>query len=285
MDVYQLVTDRIISELEKGTVPWLRPWCSVREGAYNRITGRSYSLLNQLMLMHSGEYATFSQWSKLGGKIRKGEKSEHIVFWKWPEEEKTEEKDKDRETAKLKPILKYYSVYHVSQVEGVKPLETALPQVNAEGTGAADKLLRDYTAAEDISLECEYTSRAFYSPATDTIHIPKMDQFRDTDEYYSTAYHEAIHSTGNKKRLNRIGLQNVRFGSENYSKEELVAEIGSAFLCHHFGMGTDRSLANSAAYIGGWLKELNDDRRLIVMAAGQAEKAARYILQYSSEKE
>ena len=120
--VYEMVTDRIIAELEKGNIPWKRPWTGVRSGAYNRITKKPYSIINQILLKYSGEYATFKQWSELGGHIKKGEKSEIVVFWKIYQKEETNEETGEKEVRKI-PVLKYYNVFHISQVEGVKPLE------------------------------------------------------------------------------------------------------------------------------------------------------------------
>lgn len=120
-NVYEMVTARIIAELEKGNIPWEKPWTGVRSGAFNRISKRPYSLLNQMLLQHSGEYATFKQWQELGGHVRKGEKSEIVVFWKIFEAEETNPETGEKETKKI-PLLRYYNVFHISQVEGVEPL-------------------------------------------------------------------------------------------------------------------------------------------------------------------
>lgn len=280
MSIYEMVTDRILEELEKGTVPWRRPW-SIVGGAYNRISGKPYSLLNQLLLQHYGEYATFNQWSKLGGKIRKGEHSECIVFWKWPEkeEEKTAESDDSEPKERQKPILKYYRVFHISQVDGIEPLPTTQKTFETEPIESAKALFESYVSREHIHVEQDFSNRAFYSPVSDGIHLPKIEQYENAEEYYSTCFHEAVHSTGHRNRLNRAGIQTVRYGSETYSKEELIAEIGSAFLLQHLGISTEKSFRNSSAYIDGWLKALRSDKRLIVTASGQAEKATKYILQ------
>lgn len=119
-NVYQMVTDRIIEELEKGLIPWNKPWTGVRSGAFNRISKKPYSLINQMLLKHNGEYATFKQWQDLGGHVRKGEKSEIVVFWKIYEKE--EINDNGEKEIKKIPLLRYYNVFHISQVEGVEPL-------------------------------------------------------------------------------------------------------------------------------------------------------------------
>lgn len=283
-DVYQMVTDRILAALDSGEIPWHRPWCSVGGGAYNRITEKPYSLLNQMLLSHSGEYASLQQWNKLGGRIRKGERSEVVVFWKWcePKKEETqgaEDITEDQEPDRIpnRPILRYYRVFHISQVEGVEPLPQKIRLYNHNPIEEAEQLIGCYLHREGIVLEEELSDTAYYSPARDLIHIPSMKQYKELFEYYSTLLHEAVHSTGHITRLNRAGLQNVSFGSAVYSKEELIAEIGSACLLSDLGIETDRSLTNSAAYIQGWLHALKNDRKLVVMAAAQAQKAAEYI--------
>lgn len=120
-NVYEMVTERIIAELEKGVIPWEKPWTGVRSGAYNRVSKRPYSLLNQMLLKHTGEYATYKQWQDLGGQVKKGEKSEIVVFWKIFEAEETNKDTGEKETKKI-PLLRYYNVFHISQVEGVEPL-------------------------------------------------------------------------------------------------------------------------------------------------------------------
>ena len=279
-DVFQIVTDKILNLLQMGEeIPWHRPWCTVAGGAFNRISGKQYSLLNQMMLTHSGEYATFGQWTKLGGKIRKGEKSEIVVFWKWPEEETKKDPDEDDQDQKRKgPVLRFYRVFHISQVDGVAPLEPRIKIYNHDPIEQAEKLVHGNVIREGIRLEDEQSNTAYYSPAQDVIHIPSLWQYEYPEEYYSTALHEIVHSTGHVNRLNRPGLQTVAFGSETYSKEELVAEIACACLMSYLGIQSDRSIRNSAGYVQGWLRALQDYKRMIVFAAGQAEKAVRYIL-------
>ena len=137
-NVYEMVTSRIIAELEKGNIPWEKPWTGVRSGAYNRISKKPYSIINQMLLQHTGEYATFKQWTDLGGHIRKGEKSEFVVFWKILEKEETNEDTGEKEVRKI-PMLRYYNVFHISQVDGVEPL--TLPFAEVEPIEAADKIM------------------------------------------------------------------------------------------------------------------------------------------------
>lgn len=274
--VYEMVTDRIIAELQNGIIPWCKPWHGTHNGAFNRISKKPYSLLNQMLLRNAGEYATFDQWKKLGGHVRKGEKAEIVVFWKM---QTVEERNADGETiTKQIPMLRYYSVFHISQVSGVEPLpqEELAP---LEPIAEAEKIKAEYSTREGLRIIEKVTDEAFYSPSADYVQVPCKDQYSDIVEYYSTLYHELIHSTGHATRLNRLmagGL--ASFGSETYSREEMVAEIGSACLLNLLGIETPQSFKNSTAYIQNWLAVLKNDSRFIVSASSKAEKAVNYIL-------
>ena len=273
-DIYQEVTDRIIAQLERGEIPWKKPWIiSGTACAISHSTGKAYSLLNQLILGKPGEYLTYAQCTKEGGHIRKGEKASMVVFWKWVETE-------DEETKEVKkiPFLRHFSVFHIDQCEGIKPRhDTAAAAQSSEPDAAADAIITDYLKRSGVRLIHQEGDRAFYRPSADTVTLPLMEQFTERAEYYSTAFHELTHSTGHTSRLNRL-TKVACFGSEDYSKEELVAEIGAAAMVNHVGLETSSSFRNSAAYVQSWLKALKDDRRLIVSAAGQAEKACCLIL-------
>lgn len=276
--VYEMVTERIIEQLESGIIPWEKPWTGIRNGAFNRISKKSYSLLNQMLLKNEGEYATFKQWTELGGKIRKGEKSEIIVFWKvLPVEETQEDGTK---VVKQIPLLKYINVFHISQVEGVEPLQKE--ELNEiEPIEKAESILLDYWTREQITVEHIAGNDAFYSPSRDLIRLPLFEQFKDANEYYSTAFHESVHSTMKENRCNRAEERKnklVAFGSEEYSKEELVAELGSTNLMNIIGIETRKSFRNSSAYIQNWLSVLRNDVKFIVSASSKAEKAVNYIL-------
>ena len=276
--VYEMVTSRIIEQLESGIIPWEKPWTGVRSGAYNRVSKKSYSLLNQMLLSKEGEWATFKQWQDLGGKIKRGEKSSIVVFWKvLPVEEI---KDDGTKEIKQIPLLKYINVFHISQVEGVEPLQKE--ELNdIEPIEKAETVLKDYWTREQIIVEHIKGDKAFYSPMRDLIQLPLFEQFKDANEYYSTAFHELVHSTMSERRCNRAEERKdklVAFGSEEYSKEELVAEIGSANLMNIIGIETKKSFRNSAAYIQNWLSVLRNDVRFIVSASSKAEKAVNYIL-------
>ena len=276
--VYEMVTERIIEQLESGIIPWEKPWTGVREGAFNRISKKSYSLLNQMMLKHNGEYATFKQWQELGGHIRKGEKSEIVVFWKiLPVEEVQEDGSK---IVKQIPLLKYINVFHISQVDGVEPLpKEELHDIKP--IEKAESILIDYWTRENIKVEHIKGNKAFYRPMSDMIQLPLFEQFKDANEYYSTAFHESVHSTMKESRCNRAEERKnklVAFGSEEYSKEELVAELGSASLMNIIGIETKKSFKNSTAYIQSWIRVLKNDVKFIVSASSKAEKAVNYIL-------
>lgn len=274
-NIYEAITNRIIEQLEGGIIPWHKPWNGVASGAYNRVSKKPYSLLNQMLLKHDGEYATYKQWSDLGGRVRKGEKSEIVVFWKILNVEET----KDGKTEKKSiPLLKYINVFHVSQIDGVEPKTTKLIEHNP--IEEAEQIKSNYADRENIHIEELVTDRAFYSPVKDYIQVPCKEQYNDIMEFYSTLFHEMIHSTGHKDRLKRLdcSVKFAGFGTEDYSKEELVAEIGSAFLMNHIGIETIKTFKNSAAYIQSWLKVLRNDNRFIVSASSKAEKAMKYIL-------
>lgn len=278
-NVYEMVAERIIEELEKGRIPWERPWTGVRAGAYNRISKKPYSLLNQLILGQDGEWASFKQWSELGGHIRRGEKSSFVTFWKMQETE-VEKEDGTKEIKQI-PLLRYYNVFHISQVDGVEPLDIEKLNTDIKPIESAEKVLHDYWNREGIRLEQEASNKAYYSPMFDLIHLPLMEQFTNINEFYGTAFHESVHSTMKESRCNRQEERkgkNVAYGSDEYSREELCAELGSADIMNILGLETTHSFRNSTAYIQSWIKALRNDTRMIVSASSKAEKAVKFIL-------
>ena len=287
-DVYQMVTDKFIEALEGGTIPWHKPWCGVNGGAFNRISKKPYSLLNQLMLGVPGEYATYKQWESLGGKVKKGEKSKFIVFWKMlqvptDDDEAVLNENGDNVNFKFIPVLRHFRVFHISQVEGVDPLPDEeleeLKKTATERDVTADAIINSYTTHSGVKLKEIKSNRAFYRPATDEIVVPLREQYEVMEEFYSTTFHEMTHSTGAESRLNRKEISgSTSFGDTGYSKEELVAEIGAAMLCVKAGLDLEKSFDNSTAYVQNWLQALKNDKKLVVSAAGRAEKAVRYIL-------
>lgn len=290
MNVYEIVTNRILSELEKGKIPWHKPWKRVNKGgeiilggAYNHVTGHRYSLLNQLLLMHDDAYLTFKQVQSLGGKVNKGAQSEIVVFWKMLHKE--EENASGEKEEKLIPMLRYYNVFWIGDTNierKEKPEEKIIIPDNLsnhEQNDMAEKLIEDYVSREGITLVNQYESdEAYYMPSLDLVNVPMMEQFYCVEEYYGTMFHELTHSTGKAGRLNRLGDKRVKFGDSDYSKEELVAELGSSTLVNFCGMETEKSFRNNVAYIQSWIRALQNDKRLIVSASSKAEKAVAYIL-------
>lgn len=273
-DIYSAVTDRIIAQLESGVIPWDKPWTGTQGGAYSGATGKPYSLLNQMILGKPGAYFTFAEVTKRGGKVKKGEKSNMIVFWK---QVKVSETDPDTGEAKEKivPMLRYFNVFYSEQCEGLK-VEAPAPVEHTTIT-AAEEVIDHYTGREGLTIYHQRGDEAYYSPSCDCIVLPLMEQFTDTAEYYSSTLHECVHSTGHSSRLNRLKAT-AHFGNADYSKEELVAEIGAAALMNITGTETPKAFRNSAAYIQNWLTALRNDRRMIVSASGAAQKAVDYIL-------
>ena len=294
MNIYQEITDRIIAELEKGIIPWHKPWTGVKSGAISYATGKPYSLMNQFLLK-PGEYATFKQVAEKGGHVKKGAKAKMVVFWKILHRDKKDESGTIITGADGKPMqetipmLRFYNVFNVVEdCEGIKPRwQDKLPETPAQPLEDAQKALDDYLAREHVGFENKRQNRAYYSPSMDCIVLPLMEQFPDSAEYYSTAFHEATHSTGHKSRLNRFteSAVDAAFGSESYSKEELVAEIGSACILNALGIETAGTFKNSAAYIQNWLKVLRNDNRMIVSAASRAEKAVKLILNITDKEQ
>ena len=189
MDIYAEITSRIISQLEQGLIPWRKPWAA-RGYAISYATGKRYSLLNQMLLGQPGEYLTFNECRKAGGHVKKGEKAHMVAFWKWIERE-------DEETGEVKsfPFLRYYNVFHISQCEGIKPRHTEpLPQT-ANPNEAAEAIIYGYLEASGVKLVHREGDRAFYQPSTDSITLPLLAQFKETAEYYGTAFHELVHSS------------------------------------------------------------------------------------------
>lgn len=287
-DSYQMVTDRICELLEQGIKPWQKPWKNVATMGWSGVDGREYSLLNQMLLATPkkkytsleefyedirGEWLTFKQVQERGGRVKKGEHGRQIVFFTM-----LEKQDEEGNIEKRIPMLKVYTVFHVRQCEGIEQkFHNDEQEFAFEADANAESVAKDYIEREGITYTPVKGNRAYYSPTTDTVVTPLPEQFEDSGEYYSTLFHELTHSTGHESRLNRIS-KTAGYGKEEYSLEELVAEIGSASLCATMGIDTSDSLTNSAAYIKGWLKALKNDKKMIVFAAARAEKAVRMIL-------
>ncbi len=284
-DVYTIITECIIRLLEAGTNPWRRAW-SAGDAPQNLMSRKAYRGVNRLLLQsseHASPYwLTFNQVQELGGRVKKGAKSEVVVFYKLRETEGADgEETSTRRSAA--PLLRYYRVFNVEDAEGLEshiPTKEVLPFVPVERAQAIINRMPHRPTIEHVE------QRAVYYPTRDVVNLPRPETFDPQEEYYSTAFHELTHATGHAGRLSRPEItgeqEGVSFASESYSCEELVAEIGSAFLCQEAGI--ESTLENSAAYLQGWMKRLKDDPRLIVTAASQAQKAADYILGRGAEQ-
>lgn len=282
--IYTMVTDRIVKALEEGTVPWQRPW-RVEGGVHkNLVSKKGYRGVNQFLLdltaMSAGYsspwWMSYKQAGELGGNVKKGEKATVVVFFK-PIKVKTDERDENgKEVLRTIPLLRYYRVFNVEQTEGI-PAEK-IPQVKAEDPEftpieQAEKVIAEMPNRPTFS---HGGDRAYYMPSTDAVRLPKPEKFDAPEHYYSTAFHEFVHSTGHKSRLARI-KDWTGFGSDPYAREELVAEMGAAMLDSVVGI-ENTTADNSAAYIASWIKRFQEDKKLLVQAGSKAQAAADYIL-------
>ena len=289
LDVYQIVTDRIINMLEQGTIPWHRPWTGAGRWAVKRTTGNPYSLLNQLLLNKPGEYLTFNQCKNEGGKIKKGAKSKVVVFWKMFEKPRLNAEghtvtDAEGHTVcDLIPYLQYYNVFHIDDCEGLEPKSYTNETHDFNPIEDAESVIASYVKRSGVGFIHENQGRAYYSPVADQVVLPEKESFVGEAGYYATAFHELTHSTGHSTRLNRFTTASAVFGGISYSKEELVAELGSASLLHMLGIETDDTVQNNAAYIQNWIQALKNDKRMIVSAASKAQKAVDLIMPGASE--
>jgi antirestriction protein ArdC len=274
--VYEIITSRIVAELERGVVPWRRPWAA--KLPVNLCTQKMYRGLNVLTLGSQGYasrfWLTLRQANELGGRIRRGERSSPVVYWNIGEEK--EYVTRDGETRVSKPvILRYSNVFNLTQTEGIDLPESALQE--SRSNDPIDECER-VVAGMPNRPEIEQSDRAWYAPARDVVGMPAIGLFQSSAEYYSTLFHELTHSTGHEARVGREGVEHLQpFGSESYSREELVAEVGAAMLCGVTGIA-NRTIENSAAYLRGWIERLKADARLVIGAASAAQKAADFIL-------
>lgn len=275
--IYEMITQRIVSELEAGVVPWHQPWKKA-VAPRSLATGKVYQGINFVHLSAMGYsnpwWLTYRKAELMGGHVKGGEHSVPAVYWKCIVRD-----DKDG-NKKAFWFTKYDNVFNLEQtegVEGVPDIEQA-PVINP--IEECERILLQYPNPPHLEHRGD---RAYYHPTFDKIVMPRMNTFDGAEEYYSTRFHEAIHSTGHGSRLNRKSIVDAgRFGDENYSEEELIAEIGAAFLCGCAEI-ENNTVNNSVAYIGNWLTRLKNDKTFIVRASSKAQKAASFILNIKEE--
>lgn len=281
--VFSIVTDKIVDLLEQGTAPWRSSWIRAARKPVSLATGKPYRGINRFLLALISEtsgyvspyWLTFRQVSERGGHVRKGEKGSPCFFWKvYGGEDDDATVDRDTETqGKKRFVARYYTVFNIEQCDGLdRPADTS-PMPDIAPLDKAEAITGGY---QGPTIEHKGL-RPCYVPATDRVLMPERSKFFSAEGYYATLFHELVHSTGHASRLDRDIENPAPFGSEDYSREELVAELGAAFLCSEAGISPP-VIENQAAYLAGWLKALKDDRRAIVVAAAQAEKAADLIL-------
>lgn len=288
-NLHQEITARILSLLEAGTIPWKQPWKNYATGGgampRNAITGRAYSGANTVLLWATGlergytdaRYMTFKQAKEAGASVRKGEKSTQVVY-----ASSVEKMDEKTGEAKRISFLKAFHVFNVAQIDGLpeKIMQPAPPRViNA---GERDDVAEAFMASTGADIR-HGEARAYYATSGDFINLPIFESFNSAPAYYATAFHELTHWTGNASRLDR--KFGKRFGDASYAAEELVAELGSAFICAEFGIDNE-TIHDSAAYLETWKKALAKDDRLFVAAASGASKAVEFMrsLALSSEE-
>lgn len=277
-DIYQQVTDKILAQLESGVVPWVKPWQDAQPNGgrpYNAISGKPYRGINTALLFapqfSSNAWMTFKQAKEIGANVRKGEKGSMIVFFKpWTVADKNDPEGKERTI----PILRSFHVFNIEQIENLpakfQPAKVD-PKPEFERLQHAEMLLAQ-------AIITHGGDRAFYRPSTDSITLPQPGQFNSQADYYAAALHELTHWTGHPSRCNREFGK--RFGDTAYAREELVAEMGAAFLCGIVGI--DAKLQH-VAYLQSWIEVLKADKRAIVMAASAAQKAADYVTRQQEE--
>lgn len=279
-DLYQQVTDRIVAALQAGTPPWVRPWNSATDPVpMNAETRRLYRGVNFLTLAieaHTRGYPrncwlTYRQATALGAQVRKGEHGTPVVFWKL----RTVNTKAEAEDARVIPLLRCYTVFNTAQIDGLpRTMAQPLPSVPAwQSDDVAEMLIA--TSGADIR---HGGSKAFYTSDRDYIQLPPRATFTQAAGYYATTLHELVHWTGHRSRLDRqLGR---RFGGEAYAAEELIAELGSAFLCAHCRI---EGRLQHASYVSNWLRVLRSDKRAIFVAGTRAQHAADYLLTRSTE--
>jgi antirestriction protein ArdC len=276
-DLYAEVSARIVAELEAGAAPWIKPW-SATPGANtpcNAVTNRPYSGCNVVLLWmahrvgyRTPRYLTFKQALELGGHVRKGEHGTKVYFVKQLEIRETAD---DGASTRLVPMMREYTVFNVDQCDNLPDSINTGKPIRVRNPDTRDDLADQFLGSTGADIR-EGHGEAFYVPSRDFISMPAFEAFNGADPFYNVAFHELTHWTAHKSRLDR-DLKN-RFGSRNYAAEELIAELGAAFLCAEFGFDGD---LRHAGYIAHWIELLKADKRAFFTACSQATKAADYL--------
>ena len=277
IDVYEIVTNQIIELLKAGTVPWQQPWAAAGP-PMNMLSKRPYRGINLWLLLslqyENNLFLTWDQLKSIGGSVNQGEHGHVVVFWK-NIPKKPEELDKDQKPKRV-PMLRYYKVFNLAQCKDI-PKEL----IPVQSTEVVEPLLECENIINTMPQQPEIRhkeARAYYNMHEDFINMPKQKSFKPVESYYSTLFHELIHWTGAEKRLARKTLfEMMPFGSQCYAMEELIAEMGSAFLCQFAGI-LPNEITQIAAYLNNWLTVFEKDKRFLILAAGQAQKATDFIL-------
>lgn len=275
-DIYEAITARFIEQLARGTVPWQRPWLS----AQNIVSRKPYRGINSLLLgsasFGSPFWISFKQALDLGGHVKKGEKSTPVIYYKF-----LEKRDADGNltiradgTPARVPFIRWSNVFNLEQTEGIEPPALTVAQRTQRPCEKAAEIV----AQARLCPIHHIGFAALYSPQRDVIQMPAPGTFRTPEDYYHTLFHEMTHATGHCSRLAREGItEPVKFGSDRYSKEELIAELGASFLSNEAGILNEVQFQNSAAYLASWIQKLENDPRLIVSAAAQGQRASDFI--------
>ncbi|MGC4031642.1 MAG: zincin-like metallopeptidase domain-containing protein [Tepidisphaeraceae bacterium] len=281
-DLYQTITDQVLAMLAAGVAPWRSPMLGVQSAGHpkNLNTGKAYRGVNVFLLAftayakgyESSYWLTFNQVKERGGNVRKGEKSSLVVFWK--QYETTDKETGDKVNI---PVLRHYNVFNaLAQCDGIDvPDKATYTPTEFTPIEAAENVLTGYQDGPPVH---HGGSKAFYRPCEDSIFMPEPSRFASTEDYYATLFHEHAHGTGHSRRLDRkLDTEPRPFGSPDYGREELIAEMAAAFLCGHCGLAPV-TLANQASYLNGWMHTIKQDKKLIVASAGAAQRAADWIL-------
>jgi len=279
-DPYQILTDKIISKLEQGEIPWKKPWKTLNLGyPKNMISDKVYQGVNFFNILFEDRetpvWVTFKQAKDLGGNVKKGENGIPVVYYNFIERLNGKE-----EIEKI-PFLKRSTVFNIEQCEGIEnpyqeQIDTIKKPTVFNNIDNCEKLINSFI---DKVAPFEHTNhqKAYYLPSMDSINMPEKDRFYSSENYYSTLFHEMAHSTGHNSRLNRVGIvKQAEKGSSRYAKEELIAELTSAFICNKAGIG-EQVIENSTAYIQSWLGALRNDKKLVFNAMKEAYKVIEYL--------